>query len=637
MGETIRRRNRSRKYTRYPVLVRVTRHGDAPDEWCSVNLSEGGMFVEAVAPMVLGARTEVGIRIDHAAQELMCEAEVMWRNDPDDPSFDPDMPAGMGLQFIDLPPTHLRTLREFLTELDDPTDAAVVEAATGRTSGSLSASAAITAEANTQLLATGTVLGSYRILGILGQGGMGTVYLAEHVRLGREVALKRLHPKFTRDPDAAHRFFEEARLVNQIHHEHITEITDFITEDDHHYFVMELLTGTPLSEMIAHHGNLPLARAVHIGLQLCDVLEAVHAKDIIHRDLKPENILLVERDEDRDFVKLVDFGIAKLRDAVDGGARRQTAVGTVVGTPGYIAPEIVLGNPTDHRADIYGFGVVFYQMVVGHLPFQAEKFDELIVKQATELPPSPKEEVQLPVPPEVEELIMSCLDGEPGNRPESMAEIAEVLRAVDKALWATDEPSLDEIATTAAPRPSRTWIAVVVALMATAGVAGALLGPRLLQRDQPTPSDTADTTESAAPPRAPVPEPEPEPEMAVAAAEPVASDEPAPGRKAKKRKRHKRRGRKEDAAAETPSADGPYERGLALLRERKAILAAGELEQAVAATPNHAEAFRALGKAYVLLGREEAAVKQFERYVALKPNAKDATKLRAMIDAFRTR
>jgi serine/threonine-protein kinase len=649
MPESSRSRNRARAHTRYPVIVRVTRYGDAHDEWCTVNLSEGGMYVEAVAPLVPGSLVQVGIHVDDVPEDLVCTAQVMWRNDPDDLGFAPDIPAGMGMKFLDLPPAAEGVLRRFLAELENPEDIAIAEVTLRRDSGNREPSSAPGANSTTELqsllLATGTVLGSYRILGVLGQGGMGTVYLAEHIRLGREVAIKRLHPKFTHDATAAQRFFDEARLVNQIRHAHITEITDFITEGTDHYFVMELLDGTSLAEVLARHGQLPLARAVHIGLQLCDVLDAVHAQGIVHRDLKPENILLVRRGEDPDFVKLVDFGIAKLRESA-GSSKRSTTVGLVIGTPGYIAPEIVLGDALDNRIDVYSFGVVFYQMVVGELPFQANGFDQLIVKQATELPPSPKEMLTLPVPPEVEHLIIGCLDAEPSNRPESMAEIADVLRGVDEALWATDDPPSPEETEAVPPAPpSRRWLAYVVAVLLIAGGIAVFLELRGRRfASDPGRTHTPDAmaipeAQSDPKPSSVVEDPHSEPEREQADA--VKPEDATPARTADKKikqsKRKSQKKRRSRKTAESDSADsGPYQRGLELLRERKALLAITELEKAVTAAPKHAEAHRALGKANLLVGRNAAAVSSFERYLQLRPNAKDAAKMQAFISAHRS-
>ena len=201
----------------------------------------------------------------------------------------------------------------------------------------------------------GTTLGSYRLLEIIGEGGMGAVYLAEHVKLGRKVALKMLHEQYAKQPDVVRRFFAEARSVNKIFHEHIVEITDFVeNERGANYYIMEYLKGLPLTDLVEREGALPLSRSVGVVVQVCSALSAVHAAGIVHRDLKPDNIFLIERAGQQDFVKLLDFGIAKLLDT-DGQTinLQTTAAGMIMGTPEYMSPEQARGKSVDYRTDIY--------------------------------------------------------------------------------------------------------------------------------------------------------------------------------------------------------------------------------------------------------------------------------------------
>ncbi len=268
----------------------------------------------------------------------------------------------------------------------------------------------------------GSTIGSYRIINMLGSGGMGNVYLAEHTQLARRVALKGLHRRFADNADLVQRFFNEARVVNKIRQENIVEITDFITEGPDKFFVMELLEGENLGELQAREGALPIFRVVHIISQLCDALHAVHAANIVHRDLKPDNIMLIEKNGQPDFVKLLDFGVAKLRDHAHQHSITQTAAGMAFGTAGYMAPEQLLEGKTDHRADIYALGVILYQMVTGVKPFVADTWGQLLIKHVNEAPTKPSEITQ-PMPEELESLILCCLEKKPRNRPQTAQEV----------------------------------------------------------------------------------------------------------------------------------------------------------------------------------------------------------------------
>ena len=191
-------------------------------------------------------------------------------------------------------------------------------------------------------LAAGTMLGAYRVDSLLGQGAMGHVYRGVHVALGRPVAIKTLKPKVAGDAALLARFFAEARAVNIIRHENIVECTDLVHEPGGRaYIVMELLDGKTLATAIAEAGKLPPARAVRIAVQIADALGAAHSHDIIHRDLKPDNVFLIRRASSDDYVKVLDFGIARLRPEMSTTA---TQDGVVIGTPAYMSPEQVAGT-----------------------------------------------------------------------------------------------------------------------------------------------------------------------------------------------------------------------------------------------------------------------------------------------------
>jgi serine/threonine-protein kinase len=197
------------------------------------------------------------------------------------------------------------------------------------------------------MIQLGQTVGNYRVTEKIGEGGMGAVYLAEHPVIGRRAALKVIHPQHARNADVVARFVNEATAINRIGNEHIVEVTDFgRTPGGDFYFFMEHLEGRPLGEVIARSAPFAPVHAVHIATQIADALAASHAHGVIHRDLKPDNIFLVPRDGDAAFVKVLDFGLAKLVHD-DGAALTKTRVGLVMGTPLYMAPEQCEGAPID--------------------------------------------------------------------------------------------------------------------------------------------------------------------------------------------------------------------------------------------------------------------------------------------------
>ena len=233
--------------------------------------------------------------------------------------------------------------------------------------------------------------GRYLLHKKLGEGGMGAVYLATHNVLEKQVALKVLHGEFARKPDLVERFMQEAKAASRIRHENVIDISDFgATPDGMVFFAMELLKGRDLHEEIARArlaGQLlPWERSKRIFLQICAALTAAHALGIVHRDLKPENIFLVDYLGEPDFVKLLDFGIAKLTETADGD-RKLTRTGMLFGTPEYMSPEQARGEPVDHRVDIYAMGCILFQLVTGRVPFEAENFMGVLSLHLTEPPP----------------------------------------------------------------------------------------------------------------------------------------------------------------------------------------------------------------------------------------------------------
>lgn len=280
-------------------------------------------------------------------------------------------------------------------------------------------------------IAPGTVIGNYRLLGLLGVGGMGLVYLAEHSKLRRMVALKLLRSELATDEVTRARFFAEARAANAIRHENIIEITDFIDEAPHRYFVMEVLEGESLKERMSR-GSIPLPRAVHIARQLAGAVHAAHDVGVIHRDLKPANVQLIRRGGDPDVVKVLDFGIAKLSGDMKVD-EAQTLEGQLLGTPAYMAPEQPKQEPVDHRTDIYSFGALMFHVLTGRPPFTgAGNLASLLIKVMNDPAPRPNE--MLPadrqIPPELEALLLKCLEKDPKERPQNMGEVESALADV---------------------------------------------------------------------------------------------------------------------------------------------------------------------------------------------------------------
>jgi serine/threonine-protein kinase len=315
----------------------------------------------------------------------------------------------------------------------------------------------------------GDVLGSYRLLEVLGAGGMGMVFMAEHVRLGRKVALKLLRPDYAQNPNASRRFFGEARAVNQINHENIVQITDFVeNEGFEKYYIMEMLDGSSLGDLLAREGPMSLGRMIKIMTQVCSALSAVHEADIIHRDLKPDNIFLISRSGKADFVKLLDFGVAKLSDFTnDGVGVNQTAAGVIIGTPAYMSPEQASGKKIDHRTDIYSLGIILFEVVTGAKPFRGKTFGDMVLQHMTVAPPKPSEITT--IPKTLERLILKCLAKEPDERPQTMVEVAQALNEIAQ----TEGIDLEAPGTAPLPVQKRSvpWLAiaaVAVALVSTA-------------------------------------------------------------------------------------------------------------------------------------------------------------------------
>src|SRR5688572_28242511 len=276
-------------------------------------------------------------------------------------------------------------------------------------------------------LLIGQTIGNYLVTQKLGEGGMGSVYLAEHPSIGKKVALKVLHSEFSTNQEVATRFFNEAKAVNDIGHPNIVDIIDFgiiqagFNREQLVYFIMEYLGGLTLAQVIRAESPLAPERALAIALQVADALSASHRCGIVHRDLKPDNIILMQRGRERDFVKLLDFGIAKLTSDQPGS--RRTRTGIVMGTPAYMSPEQCEGRGNiDHRTDCYALGIVLYEMITGRVPFIGEGYGEVLVQHLTQAPVAPST-IRGLIPPHVEQIVMKALEKRPEMRYPTMDEM----------------------------------------------------------------------------------------------------------------------------------------------------------------------------------------------------------------------
>jgi serine/threonine-protein kinase len=302
----------------------------------------------------------------------------------------------------------------------------------------------------------GRTIGNYVVRTKIGEGGMGSVFAADHPRIGRRVAIKVLHPELGKNPEIVARFFTEARAANEIRNEHIIEILDFgELPDGISYFIMEWLEGRSLSKALEEMPQFPAARALHVARGIARALTAAHDKGIVHRDLKPDNVFLLNRGDDPDFVKVLDFGIAKLM-AGDPLQGFKTQTGAIMGTPYYMSPEQCRGSTRDidHRTDIYALGCILYQMVTGRLPFNADGLGELLLQHMTK-PPTAPTALDPSIPVELERVILRALEKEPARR---FANIREMAAALGGAATSLSTPVVDLAQVGSPPAPPATVV-----------------------------------------------------------------------------------------------------------------------------------------------------------------------------------
>ena len=305
--------------------------------------------------------------------------------------------------------------------------------------------------------------GKYELTRMLGQGGMGTVFEARHLLLERRVALKFLRQELAQNKAMSERFLREAKAAASIRSEHIVEVVDVgETGEGEPFMVMEFLEGKELSTLLSERGPFAPNRAANVVIQLCHALAAAHAQGIIHRDIKPENVIVEQRYDGSERVKVLDFGLVKFKETVEGQTANLTATGATMGTPYYMAPEQALGQKDlDHRVDVYSSGVVLFQILTGALPFDGETYAEILVKAATKEPVLPRA-VRPDLQPELEALVLRAIARERDQRFQTAQELAQALAPFSGAR---------EIAATVAamPPPTQVFASTPASLAAVQG------------------------------------------------------------------------------------------------------------------------------------------------------------------------
>jgi serine/threonine-protein kinase len=275
-------------------------------------------------------------------------------------------------------------------------------------------------------------MGYYELIEPLGKGGMGEVWRAKHRMLARPAAIKLISPEAAgvrggMTTTLIKRFEQEAQLTANLQSQHTIQLYDFgVTDDGSFYYVMEYLNGLDLESLVEKYGPVPAERAVHFMLQVTDSLEEAHRVGLVHRDIKPANIFTSIHGLKHDFVKVLDFGLAKFNEGKKGVTMSQSAAGT----PAFRAPEAALGGVVDARADIYALGAVGYWLLSGHLVFEAETPYAMVLDHVRKAPMPPSRRTELRIPEQLEKIIMMCLEKDPANRPSSAAELARMLRDV---------------------------------------------------------------------------------------------------------------------------------------------------------------------------------------------------------------
>ena len=303
-------------------------------------------------------------------------------------------------------------------------------------------------------------LGAYRLVELLGQGGMGEVWRAEHRLLARQAAVKLVRPDVlgaSSDQGATEilrRFEREARATAALRSPHTIQVFDFgSTREGNFYYVMELLAGRDLESLVRTFGPVPPQRAIYLMRQVCHSLADAHAYGMVHRDIKPANIYVCRMGLDYDFVKVLDFGLVKITDRETRRHTMMTGQHRTSGTPAYMAPEVILGDAdVDRRADVYAVGCVAYYLLTGQLVFEAESSIKMMMQHVNAVPVPPSQRSEMPIPRELDALVLSCLEKDPNRRPQNAEELFRLAlscsscegwcRDTARSWWTTHLPEL---------------------------------------------------------------------------------------------------------------------------------------------------------------------------------------------------
>ena len=461
----------------------------------------------------------------------------------------------------------------------------------------------------------GTVIGGrYRLDSVLGEGGMGTVYAAEHMLMRKRVALKVLHPDMGQNPDVVARFEREAMAAAHIDHPNIAAATDFGQLPDGSFFlVLEFVEGENLRTLITR-GHLGVDRAVHIGMQIANALARAHSLGVVHRDLKPDNVMLITKNGDADFVKILDFGIAKVP-VLDLGAkpppsvekpppvtaspRVLTQIGMIYGTPEYMSPEQALGQPVDSRADLYAVGVLLYEMLTGKRPFDHDNMATLLGLHVTaKVPPMAERAPDVAVPSAVEAVVRRLLAKDPAERFATAAALEEALSEARLVSLPTEPPPTLSPAARGfglSQVPRWAWPAGALGVVTSALLVTLLFRPVHPAKGGGTDSGGVPAEDAAVAP--------------TASEEPPVADPLAPVIAAAEASLHAK-----DAAA--------------------VIVALSPLE---AANANRADVHRLLERAYAMSHDRAAAMREADAWLGVDPSAVSDLKLQADVGEAATR
>jgi serine/threonine-protein kinase len=271
--------------------------------------------------------------------------------------------------------------------------------------------------------------GRYRVLEVIGRGGMGVVYRVEHLRMGKIAAMKVLHRDLAQDPDVIGRFEREAAVISKLHHPHTVQVFDFGTAQGALYLIMEYVRGRDLARIIERDGPMPWARAAPLLAQICGALSEAHEAGIVHRDLKPENVLITRSTAGRDYAKVLDFGLAKLDER--NAPKRETERHAIVGTPYFMAPEQIRGDEVDARTDLYSFGALMFELLTGQHLYSSSTATGVMTKHLTADADAPSMRApRMGIPPEVDHLCKKALQRDPDRRWQTAAELGAAIEEI---------------------------------------------------------------------------------------------------------------------------------------------------------------------------------------------------------------